>query len=60
DTRQAARRYFKNDTHSIVTKALQLLARRGEVDAQAPAQAIEKYRLLDVNAGTTGGAGGES
>ncbi|GAA4031162.1 pyruvate dehydrogenase (acetyl-transferring), homodimeric type [Arthrobacter methylotrophus] len=60
DTRQAARRYFKNDTHSIVTKTLQLLAARGEVDAQAPAQAIEKYRLLDVNAGTTGGAGGES
>ncbi|TDF95590.1 transketolase-like TK C-terminal-containing protein, partial [Arthrobacter terricola] len=60
DTRQAARRYFKNDTHSIVTKTLQLLAQRGEVDAQAPAQAIEKYRLLDVNAGTTGGAGGES
>jgi pyruvate dehydrogenase E1 component len=60
DTRQAARRYFKNDTHSIIVKTLQLLARRGEVDAQAPAQAIEKYRLLDVNAGTTGGAGGES
>ncbi|MHA7169294.1 transketolase-like TK C-terminal-containing protein, partial [Arthrobacter bambusae] len=60
DTRQAARRFFKNDTHSIVVKALQLLARRGEVDVQAPAQAIEKYSLLDVNAGTTGGAGGES
>ncbi|MDQ0242256.1 transketolase-like TK C-terminal-containing protein, partial [Arthrobacter bambusae] len=60
DTRQAARRFFKNDTHSIVVKTLQLLARRGEVDAQAAAQAIEKYSLLDVNAGTTGGAGGES
>ncbi|MDQ0032195.1 pyruvate dehydrogenase complex dehydrogenase (E1) component, partial [Arthrobacter bambusae] len=55
-----ARRYFKNDTHSIIVKTLQLLARRGEVDPQAPAQAIEKYSLLDVNAGTTGGAGGES
>ncbi|MEZ2392215.1 hypothetical protein AB6813_22300, partial [bacterium RCC_150] len=60
DTRQAARRYFKNDTHSIIVKTLQLLATRGEVDSQAPALAIEKYRLLDVNAGTTGGAGGES
>jgi pyruvate dehydrogenase E1 component len=60
DTRAAARRYFKNDTHSIVVKTLQLLARNGEVDAQAPAQAIEKYRLLNVNAGTTGNAGGES
>jgi pyruvate dehydrogenase E1 component len=37
-----------------------MLARRGEVDAQAPAQAIEKYRLLNVNAGTTGNAGGDS
>ncbi|MEW1821257.1 pyruvate dehydrogenase (acetyl-transferring), homodimeric type, partial [Arthrobacter sp. NPDC080031] len=60
DTRQAARRFFKNDTHSIVVKTLQLLGRRGEVDPQAAAQAIEKYSLLDVNAGTTGGAGGES
>src|SRR5687768_12947111 len=60
DTRAAARRFFKNDTHSIVVKTLQLLARRGEVDAQAPAQAIEKYRLHNVNAGTTGNAGGEA
>jgi pyruvate dehydrogenase E1 component len=60
DTRAAARRFFKNDTHSIVVKTLQLLARRGEVDVQAPAQAIEKYRLHNVNAGTTGNAGGEA
>ena len=33
---------------------------RGEVDRSLPAQAIEKYRLHDVNAGTTGTAGGES
>ncbi|WP_459794150.1 transketolase-like TK C-terminal-containing protein, partial [Arthrobacter sp. AD-310] len=31
DTRAAARRYFKNDTHSIVVRALEMLARRGEV-----------------------------
>jgi pyruvate dehydrogenase E1 component len=37
-----------------------MLARRGEVDANAPKDAIEKYSLLDVNAGTTGNAGGES
>jgi pyruvate dehydrogenase E1 component len=60
DTRAAARRYFKNDTHSVVVRTLEMLARTGEVDAQAPAKAIEKYRLLDVNAGTTGNAGGES
>ncbi|MFP3460324.1 pyruvate dehydrogenase (acetyl-transferring), homodimeric type, partial [Arthrobacter globiformis] len=60
DTRAAARRFFKNDIHSVVVKTLQLLAAKGQVDGQAPAQAIEKYRLLTVNAGTTGNAGGES
>jgi pyruvate dehydrogenase E1 component len=37
-----------------------MLARRGEVDPQAPAKAIDKYRLHNVNAGTTGNAGGEA
>ncbi|WP_241681047.1 pyruvate dehydrogenase (acetyl-transferring), homodimeric type [Pseudactinotalea terrae] len=60
DTRPAVRRHFLIDTQSIVTRALQGLARRGEVDASAPAQAVERYRLLDVNAGTTGTAGGDS
>ncbi|WP_341941061.1 pyruvate dehydrogenase (acetyl-transferring), homodimeric type [Microbacterium sp. LWH10-1.2] len=54
DTRAAARRFFKIDGPSIVVRTLQLLAKRGEVDATAPAQAAEKYRLLDVNAGTSG------
>lgn len=60
DTRPAARRYFKIDGPSVVVRTLQLLADRGEVDRSLPAQAIEKYRLHDVNAGTTGTAGGES
>jgi pyruvate dehydrogenase E1 component len=60
DTRAAARRFFKIDGPSIVVRTLQSLARRGEVDPSAIAQAIEKYRLLDVTAGTTGNAGGES
>jgi pyruvate dehydrogenase E1 component len=60
DTRAAARRYFTIDGPSIVVRALQSLARRGAVDPSLPAQAIEKYRLLDVTAGTTGSAGGES
>ncbi|AMM33991.1 Pyruvate dehydrogenase E1 component [Sinomonas atrocyanea] len=60
DTRAAARRFFKIDAHSVVVRALQMLARRGEVDADAPRQAFERYRLLDVNAGTTGTTGGES
>ncbi|MWV60735.1 pyruvate dehydrogenase (acetyl-transferring), homodimeric type [Rathayibacter sp. VKM Ac-2754] len=60
DTRAAARRYFKIDGPSVVVRTLQLLAKRGEVDPSLAVQAIEKYRLLDVNAGTTGNAGGES
>ncbi|MBM7504699.1 pyruvate dehydrogenase (acetyl-transferring), homodimeric type [Agromyces aurantiacus] len=60
DTRPAARRYFKIDGPSVVVRTLQMLAERGEVDPSLPARAIEKYRLHDVNAGTTGTAGGES
>jgi len=60
DTRPAVRRHFLIDTQSIVTRSLQALARRGDIDASAPAQAIERYRLLDVNAGTTGTAGGDA
>lgn len=60
DTRAAARRFFKIDSHSVVVRTLQLLAKRGEVDSNAPRQAIEKYSLLNVNAGTTGNAGGDS
>ncbi|MFC9353567.1 pyruvate dehydrogenase (acetyl-transferring), homodimeric type, partial [Arthrobacter sp. NPDC057013] len=60
DTRAATRRFFKNDTHSIVVKTLQLLAARGEVQEGAPSYAMDRYKLLDVTAGTTGGAGGDS
>ncbi|MDQ1292704.1 MAG: pyruvate dehydrogenase component [Actinomycetota bacterium] len=60
DTRQAARRHFLVDGPSIATKALQQLARTGEVSSEAPAEAVERYRLLDVTAGTTGNAGGEA
>ncbi|WP_460432924.1 transketolase-like TK C-terminal-containing protein, partial [Arthrobacter tumbae] len=48
DTRAAARRYFKIDSHSVVVRTLQLLAKRGEVDADAPRQAMEKYALLTL------------
>jgi pyruvate dehydrogenase E1 component len=41
-------------------KTLQRLAKQGKVDQDAPKWAIDKYRLLDVNAGTTGSAGGEA
>jgi len=60
DTRPAARRFFKIDGPSIVVRTLQSLARRGEIDPSAVAQAIEKYQLHDVTAGTSGSAGGES
>ncbi|MCS5733875.1 pyruvate dehydrogenase (acetyl-transferring), homodimeric type [Herbiconiux daphne] len=60
DTRPAARRYFKIDGPSVVVRVLEQLAARGEVDQNAPSWAIEKYRLYDVTAGTSGSAGGES
>jgi pyruvate dehydrogenase E1 component len=60
DTRPAARRHLKIDAHSMVVKALQLLAAEGKVAADAPQQAIAKYSLLDVNAGQSGSFGGES
>ncbi len=60
DTRPAARRFFKIDGPSMVVRTLELLAKRGEVDRSLAGQAIERYRLHDVTAGTTGSAGGES
>jgi pyruvate dehydrogenase E1 component len=60
DTRAAARRHFKIDAHSMVVRTLQLLADRGEVAPSAPVEAAKKYRLGDVNAGTSGTAGGDS
>jgi pyruvate dehydrogenase E1 component len=60
DTRPAARRFFKIDGPSVVVRVLEQLAARGEVDGNAPAWAIEKYRLHDVSAGSSGSAGGES
>jgi len=60
DTRAAARRHFHIDGPTTAVKVLQLLARRGEVPADAPARAVEQYRLLDVRAGTSGVAGGDA
>ncbi|SDH24922.1 pyruvate dehydrogenase (acetyl-transferring), homodimeric type [Microbacterium pygmaeum] len=60
DTRAAARRFFKIDGPSMVVRTLQALAEEGAVDRSLAAQAIEKYRLHDVSAGTSGNAGGES
>jgi pyruvate dehydrogenase E1 component len=60
DTRAAARRHFKIDGPSIVVRVLEQLVAQGKVDPSAPQLAIDKYRLHDVNAGTSGSAGGES
>ena len=60
DTRAAARRFFKIDGPSLVVRTLESLAKRGLVDRAVIGQAIDKYRLADVTAGTTGSAGGES
>ncbi|MGA7204679.1 MAG: pyruvate dehydrogenase (acetyl-transferring), homodimeric type, partial [Specibacter sp.] len=59
DTRPAARRYFKIDSHSIVVRTLQLLAQQGKINPTTAHEAAKKYDLLNVNAGTTGNAGGE-
>ena len=60
DTRAAARRYFHIDRESVVVKVLQRLAMQGKIDSDIPRQAAEKYRLNDISAGTTGGAGGDA
>ncbi|PYI64057.1 pyruvate dehydrogenase (acetyl-transferring), homodimeric type [Arthrobacter livingstonensis] len=60
DTRAAARRYFKIDSHSVVVRALQMLAKNGKVDTDAPRKAAAKYDLHNINAGTTGNTGGDS
>ena len=60
DTRPAARRFFTIDGPSVVVRTLQQLARRGVVDPAVVGQAIERYRLHDVTAGTTGAAGGDA
>lgn len=60
DTRAAARRHFKIDGPSTAVRVLQQLARSGAVAPDAPAHAIELYRLHDVTAGTSGNTGGDS
>jgi pyruvate dehydrogenase E1 component len=47
DTRAALRRHFHIDPESIAVAVLGELARRGEVDAGLPAQAVERYRLYE-------------
>ncbi|MDZ5078495.1 pyruvate dehydrogenase (acetyl-transferring), homodimeric type, partial [Nesterenkonia sp. HG001] len=60
DTRAAARRHFRIDAHSMVIRGLQMLVQQGQIDAGVPEEAIRKYRLADVNAGSTGSTGGDA
>jgi pyruvate dehydrogenase E1 component len=60
DTRPAARRFFHIDGPSVAVRALQMLAARGEISSDVAREAAARYRLLDVTAGTSGNAGGES
>jgi len=60
DTRAAARRHFKIDTHSVVVRALQMLEKSGDIDEGTASTAFAQYGLDDVNRGTTGIAGGDS
>ncbi|MFD2673987.1 pyruvate dehydrogenase (acetyl-transferring), homodimeric type [Gulosibacter bifidus] len=60
DTRQAARRHFKIDSHSIVVRTLAELAKRGEVDRSVVQTAIDRYDLHNAAAGTSGTAGGDA
>jgi pyruvate dehydrogenase E1 component len=60
DTRGAARRYFHVDAESIAVAVLERLARTGEVKAEAPREAVERYRLLDVAAAGVGTVGGDA
>ncbi|MDO4791309.1 MAG: pyruvate dehydrogenase (acetyl-transferring), homodimeric type [Buchananella hordeovulneris] len=60
DTRAAARRHFKIDAHSVVVKALQALVEQGTLPASVVGEAIARYDLFNVNAGTSGSAGGDA
>ncbi|MGW0518336.1 pyruvate dehydrogenase (acetyl-transferring), homodimeric type [Crossiella sp. NPDC003009] len=50
DTRPAARRHFLVDAESITVATLAALAKRGEVERSAVAEAARKYRIDDVQA----------
>nr|WP_241429154.1 pyruvate dehydrogenase (acetyl-transferring), homodimeric type [Agrococcus sp. ARC_14] len=60
DTRAAARRFFTIDSHSVVVRTLDALAKQGKVPLGMVMQAIDKYSLHDVNAGQSGSGGGDA
>ena len=60
DTRGAARRFFHIDAQSIVVAVLEQLAKTGEVKAEAPREAIDRYQLLNGQAAGAGTVGGDA
>ncbi|HEX6755517.1 MAG TPA: pyruvate dehydrogenase (acetyl-transferring), homodimeric type [Mycobacteriales bacterium] len=60
DTRGGLRRYFHTDGESTVVAVLTELARRGEVKHEVLQQAIDGYRLTEVEAAPAGNTGGDS
>ena len=54
DTRAALRRHFHIDAESIATAVLQQLAARGEVEADVPAKAVDRYQLRAARLDTAG------
>ena len=60
DTRAAARRHLHIDGPSMVVQTLAALARQGVVERSVVQEAMDKYRLSDVTAGTSGNAGGDA
>lgn len=60
DTRAAARRAFKIDGPSIAVRVLEQLVATGDIKAEIPQHAIDKYQLHDVSAGKSGSAGGDA
>jgi len=60
DTRAAARRHLHIDGPSMVVQTLAALAKQGVVERSVVQEAMDKYRLSDVTAGTSGNAGGDA
>jgi pyruvate dehydrogenase complex dehydrogenase (E1) component len=60
DTRGALRRHFGVDAPSIVLRVLTQLADRVEIDESAPANAIQLYRLHEIDAAAAGNTEGSA
>ncbi len=61
DTRAAVRRHFHVDGPEVAYRALQMLARRGEVDRGAAGEGLSRSTACTTSPpGTSGNAGGDA